>query len=165
MYQREDLRIIIRQGKKLEKVRKKSSFALWRKIHIYCFGYFKWISIVTSIILVLIAITGVLYNHQHDFEFLEKGRLSTRFLPDSYQERLDRTRKAQGLEDLFPNEAKRIPVMWLIKDLHTGDFLGKWGRILYDLVGVILIVLAISGCYLFLIRGTRTNKKIKRELQ
>lgn len=138
-----------------------SSLALWRKVHIYSFGYFKWPSIIASILLVIISITGILYNHQHDFEFLEKGRISTKVLPDSYQERLDRTRSAQGLEDLFPEEAERVPVMWLVKDLHTGDFWGPWGRILYDLVCVSLLMLSITGCYLFLKIGARTNKKNK----
>lgn len=142
---------------------KKSSFALWRKVHIYCFGYFKWSSILVSILLVIISITGVLYNHHHDFEFLEKGRISTSFLPDSYQERLNKTRKAQGLEHLFPEEARRIPVMWLVQDLHTGDFFGPWGRIIYDLVGVIFIILAGSGCYLFLKIGIRASEKRKGE--
>lgn len=145
----------------MQKNSKKSSFVFWRKVHLYCFGYFKWLSILASILLVIISITGILYNHHHDFEFLKTGRISTSFLPDSYQQRLDKTRKAQGLEHLFPEEAKRVPVMWLVKDLHTGDFFGPWGRILYDLVGIILIILALSGCYLFLKIRTKTNKKRK----
>ncbi len=146
----------------MKRKKSKSPFSLWRKVHIYCFGYFKWPSILASTLFVIICATGILYNHHHDFEVLEKGRLSTTYLPGSYQDRLDRTRKAQGLEDLFPEEAKRIPVMWLVKDLHTGDFFGPWGRLLYDLVCVILITLAISGCYLFL--KTR-NIKRKKELR
>ncbi|HIJ80002.1 MAG: PepSY domain-containing protein [Desulfobulbaceae bacterium] len=129
---------------------KKSSLALWRKIHIYSFGYLKWPSIFVSVIFVIICLTGILYNHTHDFEILKKGRISTSFLPDSYQKQLDQTRKAQGLEDLFPEEADRVPVIWLIKDLHTGDFFGPWGRIFYDILSISLIVLAVTGCYLFL---------------
>ncbi len=143
----------------LKKNNKKSSFSLWRKIHIYSFGYFKWLGILVSMLLILISITGILYNHSHDFDFLEKGRVSTTFLPDAYQERLDRTRKVQGLEDIFPDESKKIPVMWLIKDLHTGDFFGSWGRFLYDLVGISLIMLSVSGCYLFLKFRRIKNKK------
>lgn len=134
----------------MKKITKKTSLALWRKVHIYSFGYLKWPSIFVSFIFVIISITGILYNHTHDFESLKKGRISTSFLPDNYQERLDKTRKAQGLEDLFPEEADRVPVIWLIKDLHTGDLLGPWGRIFYDFVSVSLIILAVTGCYLFL---------------
>ncbi len=128
---------------------KKSSYSLWRKIHIYSFGYFIIPAIVVSFLFITIAITGILYNHQHNFKIIEKGRVSTSFLPSSYQERLDKTRRAQGLEGLFPEEAQKVPVMWLIKDLHTGDFWGPWGRLFYDLVCISLLVLSITGCYLF----------------
>ncbi|MEE4253807.1 MAG: PepSY domain-containing protein [Desulfuromusa sp.] len=129
-----------------------------RKIHLYSFGYYKWLSLFISVFLIVCAVTGVLYNHHHDFDVLEKGRISTGFLPDSYQERLDRTRKAQGLENLFPEEANSVPVMWLIRDLHTGEIFGFWGRIFYDVLGVIIIILSISGCYLYLVRKPRLNK-------
>lgn len=135
------------------------SYSLWRKIHIYSFGYFTLLGIVVSLLFVTICITGILYNHQHDFEILERGRISTSFLPESYQERLEKTRLAQGLEDLFPDEATRVPVMWLVKDLHTGDFWGPWGRLFYDLICVSLLVLSISGCYLFLKYKVRNIKK------
>jgi uncharacterized iron-regulated membrane protein len=138
---------------------KKNSYALWRKFHIYSFGYFLLPAIAVSLLVVIISITGILYNHQHDFDILEKGRISTDFLPDSYQERLDKTRHAQGLEELFPEEARSVPVMWLIKDLHTGDFWGSWGRVLYDLVAISLLVLTTTGCYLFVKIKIRNKKK------
>ena len=140
---------------------RRTSVSLWRKIHLYCFGYYKWLSLLISVFLVVCAVTGVLYNHHHDFEVLEKGRISTSFLPDKYQERLDRTRKAQGLENLFPEEANSVPVMWVIQDLHTGEIFGFWGRIFYDVIGIIIVILAISGCYLYLVRKPRSNRKRK----
>ncbi|PLY04223.1 MAG: hypothetical protein C0622_03180 [Desulfuromonas sp.] len=140
---------------------KKSSLILWRKIHLYSFGYFKWLSLLVSIFLVVCALTGVLYNHHHDFKVLEKSRISTSYLPDSYQERLDRTRKAQGLENLFPGEGDSVPVMWVIQDLHTGAIFGFWGRIFYDVLGIMMIILSVTGCYLYLIRKPRLNKNRK----
>ena len=140
---------------------RKKTNSFWRKIHLYSFGYYKWLSLLISVFFIVCAVTGVLYNHHHDFEVLEKGRISTTLLPDKYQERLDRTRKAQGLEDLFPEEASSIPVMWLIQDLHTGEIFGFWGRIAYDILGIILVLLAISWCYLYLVRAPRPNKKKK----
>jgi uncharacterized iron-regulated membrane protein len=137
---------------------RKRTTTFLRKIHLYSFGYYKWLSLFISVFLIVCAVTGVLYNHHHDFDVLEKGRISTGFLPDSYQERLDRTRKAQGLENLFPEEANSVPVMWLIRDLHTGEIFGFWGRIFYDVLGVIIIILSISGCYLYLVRKPRLNK-------
>nr|WP_303721952.1 PepSY-associated TM helix domain-containing protein [Malonomonas rubra] len=117
-----------------------------------------------STFLVICSLTGIFYNHHRDFEFLEKGRISTSFLPDGYQERLERTRKAQGLENLFPDEANSVPVMWLIQDLHTGQIFGFWGRIFYDFLGVVMIFLAISGCYLHLVKP-RFNKQRKEVLK
>lgn len=142
---------------------KRNPYALWRKVHIFSFGYFTLPSIVVSLLFVVITCTGILYNHQHDFDFLEKGRISARFLPESYQERLDNMRHAQGLDGLFPEEAKTIPVMWLIKDLHTGDFWGPWGRLFYDVICISLLVLSISGCYLFLKIKVRTKEKFKEK--
>lgn len=81
--------------------KKKLSYSLWRKFHIYSFGYFILPGIAACFLFVVICITGILYTHQHDFNVLEKGRISTSFLPDGYQQRLDKTRRAQGLDGLF----------------------------------------------------------------
>lgn len=151
------------EGLLMDKRRKTRSYSFWRKLHLYSFGYFTIPALIVSLILLLIGITGILYNHQHDFEFIEKTRVSTRFLPVSYQDRLDKTRQAQGLQDLFPEEADRVPLMWLIKDLHTGDFWGRWGRLFYDLVGLSLLMVTASGCYLFLKMKGRTKEKLRRK--
>jgi hypothetical protein len=122
----------------------------WRKVHIFSFGYFKLVSLITSTLLLIIALTGILYNHHHDFNFLSEGRIPTRFLPAKYQKRLERTRKAQGLGDLFPEEENSVPVMWVIIDLHDGEFFGGTaGRIFYDLLGGTLAVLSVTGIYMY----------------
>ncbi|SHI92430.1 PepSY-associated TM region [Malonomonas rubra DSM 5091] len=140
---------------------RRKTIIFWRKIHLYGFGHYKWLALLISSFLIVCSLTGILYNHHRDFEILEKGRISTDYLPDSYQERLDRTRKAQGLENLFPDEEDSVPVMWLIQDLHTGQIFGFWGRIFYDLLGVIMVFLAISGCYLHLVKKPRSNHSRK----
>lgn len=122
----------------------------WRKVHIFSLGYFKLVTLVTSSLLLIIALTGILYNHHHDFEFLREGRIPTSILPDKYQERLERTREAQDLEDLFPDEGNSVPVMWVIIDLHNGEFFGGlWGRIFYDVLGGVLAVLSVTGIYMY----------------
>ena len=122
----------------------------WRKVHIFSLGYFKLVSVITSTILLIIALTGILYNHHHDFEFLRNGRIPTKILPEKYQERLERTRKAQGLEDIFPGEENSVPVMWVIIDLHNGEFFGGLGgRIFYDVLGGVLAVLSVTGIYMY----------------
>ena len=122
----------------------------WRKVHIYSLGYFKVLSLFSSILLLIIGLTGILYNHHHDFDFLKESRVPTVILPGKYQERLDETREAQGLADLFPEEAQSVPVMWVIIDLHNGSFFGGfWGRLLYDLLAGILVVLSVTGIYMY----------------
>jgi uncharacterized iron-regulated membrane protein len=122
----------------------------WRKVHLFSFGYFKFVSMISSCILLIIALTGILYNHMHDFAFLEQARIPTSVLPDSYQERLDRTRKAQGLGDLFPEEAHSVPIMWVVIDLHNGEFFGGLpGRLFYDLVALSLGTLSVTGIVMY----------------
>ena len=105
---------------------------------------------ISSCILLIIALTGILYNHMHDFAFLEQARIPTSVLPDSYQERLDRTRKAQGLGDLFPEEAHSVPIMWVVIDLHNGEFFGGLpGRLFYDLVALSLGTLSVTGIVMY----------------
>lgn len=122
----------------------------WRKVHMFSFGYFKLLSLFSSCILLVIALTGILYNHQHDFDFLRQARVPTWMLPDHYQERMDTTREAQGMTDMFPEQAKSVPVMWLVIDLHNGEFFGGLpGRLFYDLVAVSLGILSVTGIYMY----------------
>lgn len=130
----------------------------WRKVHMFSFGYFKLVSLVSSVVLLVIALTGLLYNHQHDFAFLEQARVPTWALPDSYQERLERTRKVQGLEELFPEEARSVPIMWLVIDLHNGEFFGGLpGRLFYDVMALALATLSVTGIVMYF----RIRKRIR----
>jgi hypothetical protein len=131
---------------------------LWRKVHIFSFGYFKLLSLFTSCILLVIALTGILYNHTHDFRFLSTARVPTAILPDKYQERLDRTRQAQGTTEMFPEEAHSVPIMWLVIDLHNGEFFGGFaGRLLYDVIAGSLAVLAVTGIVMYF----RIRKRVR----
>jgi uncharacterized iron-regulated membrane protein len=121
----------------------------WRKVHIYSFGYLKVVSIIVCVHMVFISITGFLLNHRHAFGWMETARVTTSILPERYQERLDRVREAQGIAELFPEDARSVPVMWLIYDFHTGDILGGWGRYFYDAIGGVFIILAITGIYMY----------------
>jgi hypothetical protein len=130
----------------------------WRKTHMFSTGYFKLVSLVTSLILLVIALTGILYNHLHDFAFLETARIPTWLLPGGYQERLDRTRQVQGLADLFPEEAHSVPIMWVVIDLHNGEFFGGLpGRLFYDLVALCLATLSVTGIVMY----WRIRKRIR----
>lgn len=131
---------------------------IWRKVHMFSVGYFKLVSLITSLVLLVIALTGILYNHLHDFAFLEETRVPTWLLPHGYQERLDRTRAAQGLAELFPEEAHSVPIMWVVIDLHNGEFFGGLpGRLFYDLVALALGTLAVTGIVMFF----RIRKRVR----
>lgn len=121
----------------------------WRKIHIFSFGYFKFLSLFVAFCMFVIAITGVLLNHKHDFRWIEKTRVPTAILPPAYQQRLDGVREAQGIADLFPEEAHNVPTLWVITDLHTGEILGSWGPWFYDLIGVSFAFLALTGIVMY----------------
>jgi hypothetical protein len=121
----------------------------WRKVHMYSFGYLKVVSVFVCVMMVVISITGFLLNHRHDFGWMETARITTRILPERYQERLDAVREVQGLADLFPEEAHSVPVMWVITDLHTGDILGPWGRYFFDVIAGVFVVLAVTGIYMY----------------
>lgn len=122
----------------------------WRKVHMFSFGYLKIPSIIVCVHMVFISVTGFLLNHRHSFGWMETARVTTSILPGRYQVKLDDVRAAQGLADLFPEQAHSVPVMWLIFDFHTGDILGNWGRIFYDAIGAAFTVLAITGLYMYL---------------
>jgi len=96
-----------------------------------------------------IAITGFFLNHKHDFQWVNTTRVPTAILPPAYQHRLDNVREAQGLQDLFPNEAHSVPLQWLITDFHTGEVLGSWGPIFYDFIAASFTVLSVTGIVMY----------------
>ncbi len=104
---------------------------------------------VTSVILIIIALTGIMLIHEHDTTLFSRIRVPTAILPDSYQIRLDNIRKAQGVTSEFSSDRNSVPLYWLIYDLHSGEFFGSWAWIYYDLLSVALIVYAVTGIYMF----------------
>lgn len=124
------------------------SMRTWRKFHRYTFGYSKWVSLVSVILLVVISISGILLTHQDDFRVLQTGRVPLSLLPDNYENRLEQTRQKQGTARVFKEE-QTIPLRWVILDLHTGDIFGKYGPFLYDVLAVIMVVLGSTGIYMY----------------
>lgn len=48
--------------------------------------------------------------------------------------------------DLVPG----VPLLRILLDLHSGRFLGSFGPFLFDLVAIVLTILALSGAWMFL---------------
>ncbi len=107
--------------------------------------------VITSIILIIISITGIVLIHEHNTQFFSQTRIDTSILPPQYQHRLETMRAAQGISSKFEKDADSVPLSWLMYDLHSGEFFGNWTWIYYDLISVALIVYSVSGIYMFLI--------------
>jgi hypothetical protein len=121
----------------------------WRKVHMFSLGYVKGLSLIVAVCMFFISITGFLLNHRHDFRWVDTTRVPTAILPPAYQQRLDQVREAQGLAELFPDEAHSVPLQWLITDFHTGEILGPYGPWFYDLIAASFTVLSITGIVMF----------------
>jgi len=128
-----------------------------RVIHRYGFGYFSAASFIVSLLIIIIAITGILLAHQQDLRFIQTTSLPAAWLPSHYQERLKTVRRLQG-QPLNISRA-RIPLRWVILDLHTGSFFGKWGPWFYDLLAVVFIILSVTGLIIYLPMRTKLRKK------
>ncbi|NQV29514.1 MAG: PepSY domain-containing protein [Candidatus Marinimicrobia bacterium] len=124
------------------------SMRTWRKFHRYAFGYSKWISLTLVILLMVISVTGILLVHQNDLKSIQTGRVPLSVLPNHYETRLEQTRERQGTSGVFAAE-ESVPMRWIILDLHTGDFFGKYGFLLYDLLAAIMLVLGSTGIYMY----------------
>ncbi len=124
------------------------SMRTWRKFHRYTFGYSKWISLLSVILLITISFSGILLTHQDDIKPLHTKRVPLGVLPDHYEQRLDVTRERQGTTEIFAAE-QSVPLRWVILDLHTGEFFGKYGPLLYDLLAVMMLVLGTTGIYMY----------------
>lgn len=131
------------------------SMRTWRKFHRYTFGYSKWVSLLTVSLLLIISFTGILLIHQDDIKPMHTKRVSLNILPDHYENRLDRTRDKQGTTVIFAAE-RSVPLRWVILDLHTGEFFGKYGFLLYDLLSIMALVLGTTGIYMYF--KIRNNK-------
>jgi hypothetical protein len=142
-------------------------YKTWRLIHRYSFGTWKWFMILTSIILIIISITGIVLIHEHDTNFFFRVKVSTAILPSQYEEKIDNIRAAQGSAKAhFNKEAKSVPLSWLMYDLHSGEFFGKWTWIYYDLISLALIVYSVSGIVMFVVlRNTHKNQLKKGKLK
>lgn len=112
----------------------------WRMVHIVS-GF------LVGVWLLMMAITGVLINHQATLG-LDEIEVSNGYLPAHYS-------------DEFHPASTRLLV--ILADLHSGRFFGENGRLISDLVGLLLVVSICSGFYSYLLRrranhvGQQTN--------
>lgn len=90
----------------------------------------------------IIALTGILINHQEELGLLDL-EVDDKYLPDYYR------------ADLRTGST-RLNI--IITDIHTGKILGSKGYLLGDLLGAMLIISALSGTYAYFY-GRRIKRK------
>jgi len=113
----------------------------WRTLHLVT-GF------VIGLWLLAMAATGVLINHQEEWGLLEI-EVSNDRLPDHYTTE-------------FRPEA--TPLNVVLADLHSGRFFGEQGRLIADLVGLLVLVSVASGTYAYWLRWRLTAgvKRVRR---
>ncbi len=117
---------------------------------------------LTSIVLIIIAITGILLIHEDDTTLLSRVRIPAAILPEHYQTRLNNLRIVQGMANQFNTDRNTVPLSWLIYDLHSGEFFGRWAWIYYDLLSAALVVYSVTGVYMFFkLMNNQKKKKTK----
>ena len=117
-----------------------------KKVVILC-GWRDWLykihmvtGLAAAVWLLLIAVTGVLINHQESLGLLD-AEISDRYLPGSY-----RADARTG--------TTRLNV--IVTDLHSGRIFGVHGHWISDLIALFLVVSLTSGAFSY---------RIKRQLQ
>ncbi len=58
---------------------------------------------------------------------------------------------------------KIIPYERLILDIHSGRFFGSYGVLMVDIAGILFILLALSGCWIWLRHALRHHKHRKKQ--
>jgi uncharacterized iron-regulated membrane protein len=117
--------------------------------------------VFTSVILIIITITGIILIHEHDTTFFSRTRVPAYLLPDRYQHKLDNMRRSQGVTTQFSKDRDTVPLSWLIYDLHSGEIFGKYGWVYYDILSVALLVYTGTGIYMFLYLTRKKGRKKK----
>ena len=101
-----------------------AAFRRWRGVHLIT-GF------VVALWLVLMAITGVLINHQEDFGLIDL-EVSNAYLPAHYNNE-------------YHPDSNGLHVV--IGDLHSGAFFGPIGRYIGDLIALLILISVGSGLY------------------
>jgi len=55
-----------------------------------------------------------------------------------------------------------LPYERLLLDIHSGRFFGAYGVIIFDIAGILFILLAISGCWMWLRHKFRHHKNLRK---
>lgn len=134
-------------------------FKSWRNLHIYSFGYWRLLSSILAVLFIIIFITGFFLNHRHEFRFLSRTQVPLYLLPGHYTDRVELINQSQS--NLPVAKMNGAPLEWIVRDLHTGEFFGRWGIYFYDGLAAVLTLLGVSGLVMYL-RLRTARKKVRK---
>ncbi len=95
------------------------------------------IGLAASLLMVLLAVTGIILNHNADWGTTH-AEVKSEWLMAWYD--IDPAQVEQGY-------APPLSLDRILLDLHTGRILGDWGIYLMDAAAIILLLLTFSGIY------------------
>lgn len=108
----------------------------WRTVHLVTgFTVALWLLVMT--------VTGVLINHQEGLGLTEI-EVPNAYLPAHYT-------------DEFHPDTTRLNVV--LADLHSGRFFGSKGRLLSDVIGLLVLISITSGVYSFRLRRRNGSRR------
>jgi len=91
----------------------------------------RWIAVPAGLVMLMIAVTGIILHIQ----LIQKPPPHGGLPP--------------GAEGMPPSPGGDVALHRFIMSLHTGDFLGPWGKSLFMLAGLALIFFAASGLWMY----------------
>lgn len=108
------------------------------------------VGLATSFLMIILAVTGIILNHNADWGTTQAA-VNSKWLLAWYD--VDPTQIEQGYAP---------PLSWdrVLLDLHTGRFFGDWGVYLMDAAAIVLLLLTFTGIYNWY-RSPRRVKSIK----
>jgi uncharacterized iron-regulated membrane protein len=115
--------------------------------------FYRWhrrVGIIAVFFVIVLCITGILLNHNAQLG-LHKNAITSTWILELYQ--MD---AAPESDFAYP---EILTTDQLVLDIHTGRILGKLGPLLMDVVAIMLLILSLSGCYMWLKRTQKSGRK------
>jgi hypothetical protein len=115
--------------------------------------------LVSIIVVIFLTLTGIFLNHSEELSLYESYPTNSIVLWLYANKGLNE----EGMEEDFIEE----PPTWerVLTAFHAGRFFGRPGNLFLDMAGVILILLAVTGPYIWIRRLVllKTNRKLREE--
>ncbi|MBI1746974.1 MAG: hypothetical protein HYR55_10355 [Acidobacteria bacterium] len=111
------------------------NYRIGKKLHLI-------IGMIGAVWLLFMSVTGILINHQEPLGLGDR-EISDRFLPTSYRA-----------------DVRTGSTRWnvVLADLHSGRIFGRYGYMISDIIGGLLILSVLSGAFMyFFTKHLKTN--------